>query len=399
MGLWAIGGVMIAAALALIARALRRDTSAAATHPDLAVYRAQLAEVDRDIERGLIGSADAKGLRNEIARRILDLDRQPPAASSRRVDGSDAVPLAVAAAALVGSILLYGRLGAPDYPAFPHAERIAAAERLRAERPSQAEAEASAPPAAVAPDPAYSELVDQLRASTVEHPEKVEGFRLLAQHEANLGNLAAAARAKAREMALLGADQVTATDHAGLADLMIRAAGGIVTAEAETELQAALALDPTLGTARFYAGLAEAQYGRPDLAFAIWQPLHEESPPDAPWVGFLDEQLGFVAAAAGVDYEPRVSGGPDAADVAAAAALSAEDRDEMIRGMVSGLETRLMAEGGSAMEWVQLLEALAVLGEPDRAGLAWAEAKRRLAGDADALAQVQAAAEQAGITQ
>jgi cytochrome c-type biogenesis protein CcmH len=184
----------------------------------------------------------------------------------------------------------------------------------------------------------------------------------------------------------------TALDHAELADLMIRAAGGIVTPEAETELQAALKLDPALGTVRFYAGLLEAQTGRPDRAFAFWRPLLEDSSPDAPWMAFLGEQLPLVAEAAGVAYAPPEARGPSAADVAVAGEKSAEDRAAMIAGMVDGLEARLMAEGGSAGEWAQLLTALGVLNEPARRAAALARAEAAHAGDPQALAAIRAAA-------
>ena len=399
MAFWAIAAGMGLAALAVLARALVRGPAMPdGEHPDMGVYRAQLAEVERDRARGLIRPDEAQGLRTEIARRILDLDRatgQPTSPSK----GSLTLPLVIAAAALVGAAALYDLLGAPARDDLPHAARIAAADRLRAERPSQAEAEASAPAAAPIGDAAYATLMDRLRTSTTEHPDKVEGFRLLAQHEAKLGNFAAAARAKARVIALESPQaRVSALDHAELADLMIRAAGGLVTAEAEAELQAALKLDPMLGTARFYAGLVEAQTGRPDLAFALWRPLYEQSPPTAPWMAFLDERIAFVAQAAGVTYAPPAKG-PDAADLAAAAEMTAEDRARMIEGMVGGLETRLMTEGGSAAEWVQLLDALAVLGQPDRAALAWARAERALGSDPEALETVRAAAIAAGVTQ
>ena len=40
---------------------------------DLEVYRDQLAELDRDAARGLIGAAEAEEARAEIARRILKI--------------------------------------------------------------------------------------------------------------------------------------------------------------------------------------------------------------------------------------------------------------------------------------------------------------------------------------
>lgn len=386
---WAMAGLMAAGAAGAVLLALRRPPAMTGAHPDLGVYRAQLAEVDRDRARGLLGEGEAESLRTEIARRILELDRSlrtgPPAAA-----GGTALPALAVAGAVALSFALYWHLGAPGYPDVPHADRLAAAETLRAARPSQAAAEAAAPSTAIQPDAAYAELMDKLRASTVEFPDKAEGFRLLAQHEANVGNFAAAARARARLIEIEG--PATALDHAELADLMIRAAGGIVTAEAEAELRAALKLDPSLGTARFYAGLVEAQTGRPDRAFALWRPLYEESPPDAPWMGFLGEQLPRVAEAAGVAFAPPRTKGPSAADVAAAGEMSAGDRAGMIAGMVEGLEARLMAEGGSAEDWARLLTALGVLGAPDRRAAALARAEAAYAGDAPALATIRAAA-------
>lgn len=399
MIVWAVAGLMVAVSLALIARTLLRAPAAGDTpHPDLAVYRAQLTEVERDAGRGLIAAADAQGLRSEIARRILDLDRRTKTPVGAAAEGGIALPLAVTAGVLIAAVALYGRLGAPDYPAVPHAARIAAAEKLRADRPSQAEAEARTPAAPLTPEPAFADLMEKLRASTVAFPEKIEGFRLLAQYEAQLRNYAAAARAKSRVIELSGA-AATAQDHAEQADLLVRAAGGIVTAEAEAELAAALRLDPALGTARFYAGLLEAQTGRPDRAFAFWRPLYEESPPEAPWMTFLGDQIGLVAAAAGVNYTAPAPKGPGAADVAAAAQMNPKDRAAMIEGMVAGLEARLMGEGGSPEDWVQLLNALAVLGAKDRAAAAWARAERVFAQDPAALGAVRTAARSAGAAE
>lgn len=49
--------------------------------------------------------------------------------------------------------------------------------------------------------------------------------------------------------------------------------------------------------------------------------------------------------------------GPTAEDVAAAQQMSAEDRAEMIQGMVQRLEDRLTSEGGEAEEWLRLINA------------------------------------------
>ena len=53
-----------------------RDTREPAAAYDLRVYREQLAGVDKDLARGVIGEADAERVRTEISRRILAADAQ-----------------------------------------------------------------------------------------------------------------------------------------------------------------------------------------------------------------------------------------------------------------------------------------------------------------------------------
>ncbi len=67
--------------------------------------------------------------------------------------------------------------------------------------------------------------------------------------------------------------------------------------------------------------------------------------------------------------------GPSQADIAASQDLSAEDRQEMIRGMVNGLAGRLASDGGSADEWSRLIRAYMVLGEKQKAEEALAAAE------------------------
>ncbi|MCY1127088.1 c-type cytochrome biogenesis protein CcmI [Frigidibacter sp. RF13] len=386
---------LIATALAaLIPAALwlsgRRVSTGEGPASDLALYKQQLGEVDRDLARGTIGPEEAEALRLEIKRRILALDRQSTAPVQRGMGGM-ALPLAATMLAILGSIFLYQTLGVPTYPDLPHAGRIAKADALKAGRPSQAEAEAEAAktrPPVPAPDAQYADLMDQLRAAVAARPEDVQGLRLLAENERKLGNLSAAARAEEQLVAALGA-KASSADFAALADALVLAAGGTVTAEAEQAVLASLKADPSNGTARFYAGLVEAQTGRPDRAFPLWRDLLADSPAEAPWVPFIEANIEGLAAAAGADYQPPRKAAP-AFD---------PDQAEMIAGMVNGLEARLQSDGGSPEEWAQLVRALGVLKEADRARAAWALAQAALAGDLEGLAMVRAEAQAAGVAE
>ena len=200
---------------------------------------------------------------------------------------------------------------------------------------------------------------------------------------------------------LKGAD-ATAEDHASRAELLIYAAGGYVSPEAEAALTEALKRDPKNGTARYYGGLMLLQTGRPDLAFPMWRDLLETSPADAPWVAPIQRDIAGLAAMAGVRYAPPGAAGapgPDAAALAAASEMSAEDRTAMIEGMVAQLNDRLASEGGSAEEWARLISSLGVLGQADRARAIYAEAQTKFTGKEAELDILRAAAEQAGVAQ
>ena len=197
--------------------------------------------------------------------------------------GVSVLATGVIVVALAGSVWAYMQMGAPGLPDQPMAQRIAEAERLRAARPSQEVAEA-AQPAPTLPEGAdanYLNLMEQLRAKVAENPEDVVGQQLLAQNEAKLGNYAEARKAMAQVVALK-APADTADDHATLAELMVMAAGGTVTPEAEAALAEALARDPKNGTASYYLGIMEVQLGRPDRGFQIWRALIERARPGEP---------------------------------------------------------------------------------------------------------------------
>ncbi len=85
------------------------------------------------------------------------------------------------------------------------------------------------------------------------------------------------------------------------------------------------------------------QGGRYDMAFSLWEPLLRDSPPDAPWTAPLQEQIEEVAARAGVQFTlPDAAPGPTEGDIAAAAdEMTADERQQMVEGMVAQLGERL----------------------------------------------------------
>ena len=411
MVFWIVAFGVALVTVTLIALALLRggdaaDAAAASeTDPDLGVYRDQLRELDRDLARGVIAEDEAERARLEVSRRLLEADKAPARPAGEAPRGvTIAVAVIAGAATIGGALALYARLGAPGYPDMTIKSRLAMAEELRQARPAQAELEAPLIAAAPPPgtDPAYLDLVEKLRAAVAERPGDVRGLEFLASSEARLGNFAAARIAQEQLIAAKGAG-ATSGDHAGLVDLMVLAAGGVVSPEAEAAIDATLLRDPKDPIARYYLGLLHAQTARPDLAFRQWDDLLQEGPPDAPWIAPIRGQIEQLAFLAGVnDFalppEPGARG-PSQADIAAAGDMTPEERQAMIRTMVAGLAERLASEGGPVEDWARLIRAYGVLGEPEKVAPVVAEARQVFAGDPEALAQVEAAARDAGVTE
>jgi cytochrome c-type biogenesis protein CcmH len=405
MGFWIAAGAFSAmVAMAVLAAYLRpRGSAVPAAAYDLQVYRDQLQELDRDLERGVISEEEAERAKAEVGRRVLEADRalQKAEAAEAKRGAMDKVFVGAGLALTVaGAFGVYLQIGAPGYPDLPLEQRIQMVEEQRANRPSQDEAEAQVTfREGVAPQPEREALVAQLRTVLEQRPNDLEGFELLASNEAALGNFRAARIAQQRVIALLG-EEATGQHYVDLAEMMVLGAGGYVSPEAEDALSRGLRLDPRNGTARYYAGLMFAQQGRPDRAFPIWRNLLAESAPGAPWVEPIQLQIEEVAMLAGNPVslselaQPRPvapTRGPTADDIAAAEELEAADRVAMIEGMVQGLAARLADEGGTPDEWAQLIGAYQVLGRTEDARTVYDEALVVFADVPEALALIRSA--------
>lgn len=418
MAFWSVAtGLCLIVLASLLVSLLRgRASAGSAAEFDLRVYRDQLRDLDKDVARGVVSSEDSERLRVEISRRILDADKaaQSEGAASQAPKGlTYGVFAACAVGVIGGGMWMYTSLGAPGYPDLPLADRIAAAALARAERPDQATAQAetmqlSPPPSEDNFSADYLRLVAQLREAVANRPDDVRGHDLLARQEAGMGRFDAAWPAKARAIELKGPEAASAQDFVDLADLMVLAAGGYVSPEAERILGQALQRDPGNGVARYYTGLMLAQTGRPDQAFNVWANLLAESAADAPWQDPIRAQIDNLAAVAGVDYvapaiedAPQASVptvGPSAEQVEAAQDMSVADRMAMIEGMVSGLSERLANDGGPPEDWARLIRAYGVLGNQQAAAAIWAEAQQVFPDDITRV-QILEAARDAGVAQ
>lgn len=230
---WIIAAMLTLLTLGLLLPPLlwpgREEAMADAT--DLDIYRDQMRELERDIERGVIAGDEAERARTEIARRLLAADKAGPRATGTAPMALTRGAAVVAALGVLGLTgWLYWTHGSPGAEDQPRAARLAEADALRRDRPGQLELEAQvteyfSAPIQVAPD--ELELIEQLRQVVPENPDDLRGWQLLAVFEARMQDYDAAAAAQARVIALKGAD-ATDEDRFSLAANLFIAANGAV---------------------------------------------------------------------------------------------------------------------------------------------------------------------------
>jgi cytochrome c-type biogenesis protein CcmH len=379
MLLWLAFAFLTAAVLAVVLAPLVRpmrpeEAAAGASGGATEVYRDQLREIGADQERGVLSGAEAEAARIEVSRRLLASAAQPernarPGTPTYSPHG----PLALATAAGVAlvSIAVYLAHGSPSMPASPFAARTDAA----------------------AEQAALANVIAQVEARLRENPEQGKGWEVIAPVYLKLGRFRDAANAYANAARLTGE---TIALLAGRAEAAMLAADGIVTEEARAAYDKILKLEPGRPEARFWLAMAKEQDGKLGEALADYKDILAAARADAPYRAPLEARIRHVEARMAASDADGPTG-PSAADVAAAAKLSPEQRAQMIAQMVDGLAQRLKANGRDLPGWLRLVNAYVVLDRKDDARAALAEARRNFDGDAGALAELSKAAARLGL--
>ena len=347
----------LALGLLLVPLLLRRRRELARDAYNLAVYRDQLAEIERDVGRGLLSGEQAEAARAEIGRRILPLnidEVRPGAGPGALVAATLAILMLPPAAAT-----LYWRLGSPALPDQPFAARNAAAQRPVAADGGQAELEA-----------ALARLKEHLKT----HPDDLTGWLLLARSELAHEHYSAAVEAYRRAVELSG----KRADIAGeWGEAQVLAAGGVVTPAARQAFETALPDPESAPRARYYLALAQLQQGDITGALKAWREMAASAPEDAAWLPLVKRRI-VEAEGALTTGKAESTSPPDPAAVAAAqkaaASASPEERRAMVDAMVDRLAARLAQQPNDPDGWTRLGRAYLVLQQPDKARDAYARA-------------------------
>jgi cytochrome c-type biogenesis protein CcmH len=356
MTLWFVFALMTVAAIFAVLLPLGRKERTPDQGSEVAVYKDQLVEIERDLAAGLIPAPDAEAARVEISRRLLAAAASEPALApqSNLKWRRAAAVLALAGLPLVAAGV-YMPLGSPKLQDFPLAQRERA--------PGKAQS--------------LENLVEQVQQHLEKNPTDGRGWNVLAPVLERLGRFDEAVRAYRNSLAYNGESSERRSD---LGEAISAAAGGVVTAEAKTEFERAHALNADDPKANYFLGLAAEQDGRKDDAANIWRALLAKAPADAPWRALVQSSL------------VRVAGGtmPALSDetIAASKDMAEGDRNAMVRGMVDRLATRLKQNGDDVDGWLRLVRAYLVMGDRDKAVGASADARQAVASDAERLRQL-----------
>ncbi|MFZ0624330.1 MAG: c-type cytochrome biogenesis protein CcmI, partial [Pseudolabrys sp.] len=333
MTLWLILALMTGAAIFAVIWPLAQNSKAARSGSDVAVYRDQLNELERDLAAGSIGKTEAEAARVEISRRLLAAaDAAKAAAVAVTPSATPWHRRAVALVALlllpVGAGSLYLRLGSPGL----------ASEPLTAQRGAQPDQQAP-----------IENIVAKVEVHLQNNPKDGRGWEVLAPVYMQLGRYTDSVNAWRNALALLGE---SADREANLGEALVAEANGVVTADAKAAFVRAVTLDNTTVSARYYLGTAAEQDGKREEAAKIWRDLIAEAPAGAHWVSDVRAALARVEAS-----PAALSPGPSAAQIAAATKQSPDQQTAMIRGMVDGLAARLQQDGSDLDGWVRLVRS------------------------------------------
>ena len=315
------------------------------------VYEDQLADLERDVARGVVSENEAEALRTEIARRLLAADKLEDNGAYQTLSRQLRRAAAIVIALLVvgASALLYSLLGNPGLPGVPASDRAEERE--------------------------YIQNIEKLANLMKKNPEDPTGWRLLAVGYRATGRLEEAAQAYENAVTLGKQEASVLADYGEILVLLNK---GQITDRAREVFDQAVAQSPEDERSRYYQALGWMQSGEFEKARTGFQSLQQSAPEDAPWRQNVDRRLkeiDVLEAQEGGDTPDRVQDNPQ------------------ILAMVQGLAARLEEEPKDLEGWLRLMRSYVVLEEQELAAEAYKTAIDTFAGDAEAIKQLQSIAD------
>ena len=262
-----VAALLVATVIAILLPTLWRTpkSSGAADRREanLAIFRDQLAELERERRDGSLADPDFEQARNELQRRLLD-EVQPPAALATSAPGNRRTALALLVIIPLAAAAGYALLGDP-----------------RALDPLQRQAR-------LAPQQ-IEEMVVGLADKLRKNPDDSKGWVMLARSYKVLERFPEAADAYAHAGALVNQDATLLADYA---EVLSRARGGSLQGKPSELVERALKIDPNEPHALLLAGAAATDRQQFAAAANYWERLLAQLEPGS------EEALALEAAVA-----------------------------------------------------------------------------------------------------
>ncbi|QCI98324.1 c-type cytochrome biogenesis protein CcmI [Agrobacterium larrymoorei] len=371
---WILVAILTAVVAIVLTYPLMRSgqTAIADREGEVAVYRDQLAELQRERASGLIGETEAEYARAEIGRRLL-------AAASGKVDDTpaltprrhNAIATFVTVLLPLTGLCLYLYMGSPNRPDMPLEARL--------ENPGND----------------MNLLIARTERHLAQNPEDGAGWDVLAPIYFKTQRVGDAEMAYRNAIRILGENPERLT---GLGETLVAANQGIVIEDARSAFEDAEKLRPGNPRAQFYLALSLEQAGKMPEAREAFASILKASPAGAPWIPLVQAHLqatgGDAVAAASKAEAP---GGPTADDIAAANDMTPADRQAMIAGMVESLDSKLKENPDNFEGWMRLVRSYAMLNDGDKAKEALRNGLKAFPPEGQQGKQLLALAQQLGV--
>jgi len=253
----------------------KRDAAASQRRLNVAIYRDQLEELERDRAGGALADEDYAAAREEIQRRLLEDGATEDAAPTASGGRGTLIAIALAVPLLAGG--LYAVLGNPAGLNPPKAQhRVSAAE--------------------------IDAMVAKL-AARLEKEDNPQGWVMLARSYKVLGRFDEAGKAYARAGNFIDSEPSLLADYA---DVLV-AGSGTFAGKPRELIAKALKLEPDNAHALWLSGTAAFEAGQYKQAVAEWERLLKLLPPGSEEAQSVESSLAEARAKGGSAGAPAAS--------------------------------------------------------------------------------------------
>ena len=322
IGFWVAGALAVVLVLALLFRPfLLKSSNVNVSRRQLnaAIYRDQLARLDRDRAENTLAEADYEQARAELQRRVIDDTAEADATSTLKAPKR--TMLAVGLALPIAAIGLYVLLGSP------------------------ATLQPNGPQHAVSAQD-MDRLTEGLAKKLEKEPDNLQGWAMLARSYKMLGRNVEAEHAFVRAGAFLDNDAQLLAIYA---DLAATNANGNFAGKPTQLIEKALKVDPENAMALWLAGTAAFRGNQFESAIRIWEKLIQQVEPDSEDGRMLQESIDAAYTAIGKTAPKAALKAPAKGPVKSAANSGGTPAKASAGASVSGqveLDAALKAKAG-----------------------------------------------------